>query len=128
MAVRTQTEVDKLFASALEGSTSCLGRLLTIYTNYLKLLVTAQLDGRLRARVSPSDIVQETFFEAHRDFPQSWSRWAPRVSGREHLRDGTTRPDRRCSDIANAAMFLASDAASFITGILLPVDGGTTAR
>lgn len=30
-------------------------------------------------------------------------------------------------DIANAAMFLASDEASFITGINLPVDGGLTA-
>jgi RNA polymerase sigma-70 factor (ECF subfamily) len=47
-----------------------LGRLLTLYTNYLKLLVTTQLDNRLRVRVSPSDIVQETFFEAHRDFEQ----------------------------------------------------------
>jgi NAD(P)-dependent dehydrogenase (short-subunit alcohol dehydrogenase family) len=31
-------------------------------------------------------------------------------------------------DIANAALFLASDEASFITGIVLPVDGGQTAR
>jgi hypothetical protein len=30
----------------------------------LKLLVVAQLDSRLRVRVSPSDIVQEAFFEA----------------------------------------------------------------
>ena len=55
MAVQAQTEVDRLFASAREGSNSCLGRLLTLYTNYLKLLVTAQLDSRLRVRVSPSD-------------------------------------------------------------------------
>jgi NAD(P)-dependent dehydrogenase (short-subunit alcohol dehydrogenase family) len=31
-------------------------------------------------------------------------------------------------DIANAALFLASDEAAFITGVLLPVDGGQTAR
>ena len=31
-------------------------------------------------------------------------------------------------DIANAVMYLASDAAGFVTGTLLPVDGGTTAR
>ena len=30
-------------------------------------------------------------------------------------------------DIANACVFLAEDAASLITGILLPVDGGRTA-
>ena len=34
----------------------------------------------------------------------------------------------RTDDIAAMAMFLASDAASFITGAIIPVDGGTTAR
>ncbi len=31
-------------------------------------------------------------------------------------------------DVAHAALFLASDEAQFITGIILPVDGGQTAR
>ena len=31
-------------------------------------------------------------------------------------------------DVANAALFLASDEASFITGVALPVDGGTLVR
>ena len=31
-------------------------------------------------------------------------------------------------DIANAALFLASDEAQFITGVLLPVDGGQSAK
>jgi RNA polymerase sigma-70 factor (ECF subfamily) len=65
-----KSEIDGLFAAARAGSTTGLGRLLSLYTNYLKLLVAAQLDQRLRARVSPSDVVQEAFFEAHRDFHQ----------------------------------------------------------
>jgi NAD(P)-dependent dehydrogenase (short-subunit alcohol dehydrogenase family) len=31
-------------------------------------------------------------------------------------------------DVAFAAVFLASDEANFITGVVLPVDGGQTAR
>jgi NAD(P)-dependent dehydrogenase (short-subunit alcohol dehydrogenase family) len=31
-------------------------------------------------------------------------------------------------DVANAALFLASDEAAFITGALLPVDGGQSAK
>jgi NAD(P)-dependent dehydrogenase (short-subunit alcohol dehydrogenase family) len=31
-------------------------------------------------------------------------------------------------DVAFAALFLASDEAKFITGVMLPVDGGQSAR
>lgn len=31
-------------------------------------------------------------------------------------------------DVANAALFLASDEAAFITGAIIPVDGGQSAR
>ena len=31
-------------------------------------------------------------------------------------------------DVAHAALFLHSDEAKFITGVVLPVDGGQTAR
>ena len=31
-------------------------------------------------------------------------------------------------DVAQAALFLASDEARFITGVILPVDGGQSAR
>jgi 3-oxoacyl-[acyl-carrier protein] reductase len=30
------------------------------------------------------------------------------------------------SDVANVAVFLASDAAAFLTGVEMPVDGGRT--
>lgn len=59
----------ELLDNARRGSEESLGRLMQLHASYLKLLVTAQLDERLRSRVSSSDVVQETFYEAHRDFP-----------------------------------------------------------
>jgi NAD(P)-dependent dehydrogenase (short-subunit alcohol dehydrogenase family) len=35
---------------------------------------------------------------------------------------------RTAWDVANAALFLASDEANFITGVTLPVDGGALVR
>lgn len=52
------------------ASAADLGSVLQLYWNYLHLLAEAQLDRRLRVRCSPSDLVQETFLEAHRDFPR----------------------------------------------------------
>lgn len=65
-----------LLAQALDGGKGCLGQLMQLYTNYLKLLARAQLDQRIQARVSPSDIVQESLLEAHRDFGQFRGRCA----------------------------------------------------
>lgn len=59
----------ELLDDARRGSETSLGRLMQLHANYLKLVVTSQLDDRLRTRVSSSDVVQETFYEAHRDFP-----------------------------------------------------------
>lgn len=60
----------ELLSSAREGDGECLGELLSLYRNYLSVLAGTQLERRLRPRVSPSDIVQETMLKAHRHFAQ----------------------------------------------------------
>src|SRR5215470_7096098 len=65
-----QPGVDRLLSFAREGDEHQLGRLLTLYRNYLTILATTQLDARLRRRVSPSDVVQEAMLGAYRDFPK----------------------------------------------------------
>jgi RNA polymerase sigma-70 factor (ECF subfamily) len=64
------SNAEVLLTQALAGAKACRGELLHRYSNYLKLLARAQLDERIRTRVSPSDVVQESLLEAHRDFSQ----------------------------------------------------------
>lgn len=59
-----------LIEDAREGAVESLGKLLQLYQNYLRVLATTQLDRRLRRRMNPSDLVQETMLAAHRDFNQ----------------------------------------------------------
>lgn len=53
---------------------------------------------------------------------------------RDRLREARSQlvPLRRCMgtawDVANAVLYLASDEAAFVTGVVLPVDGGQSAR
>jgi len=68
MTSSSSANAELLLSQALAGSREHFGRLLHVYRNYLKLLVMSQLERKLQARVSPSDVVQETFLEANRDF------------------------------------------------------------
>lgn len=61
---------EEVIAEIRRGSTDRLGQLLDTYRNYLHLLAKTQIDDKLRARVSPSDLVQETMLGACRDFQQ----------------------------------------------------------
>ena len=58
----------RLIAEAKEGGDAVLGSLLELYRNYLRLLARIEIGRRLQGKLDASDLVQETFLEAHRHF------------------------------------------------------------
>ena len=61
---------DELLGQARRGDADALGRLLDLYRRYLRLLARLQIDRRLQGKVDASDLVQETFLEAHQEFAE----------------------------------------------------------
>lgn len=59
----------KLLALAQSGDKEALGPLLDHFRPYLIVIAHRQLDERLKGRLDATDVVQTTFLEAHRDFP-----------------------------------------------------------
>jgi RNA polymerase sigma-70 factor (ECF subfamily) len=70
MSTVLHPEPEELMRLARRGVGPALGQLLERYRNYLKLLARLQIDQRLQGKADASDLVQETFLEAHRDFRQ----------------------------------------------------------
>jgi len=65
-----ETLLNALLEQARQGDREALGRLLETQRAALHRLAERQLHGPITARVDASDIIQQTFLEAHRDFPQ----------------------------------------------------------
>jgi RNA polymerase sigma-70 factor (ECF subfamily) len=70
MAGRGSTNPEALLAHARQGDRTSLGAIAELYSNYLKLLARVQIDRHLQRRLSPSDLVQETFVKAWANFGQ----------------------------------------------------------
>ena len=79
-------EVCQLLAEARQSGGKSLGGLLELYRHYLVLVARAGMSPNLRKVANPSDLVQETFLEACRDFGQfegtnetQWRAWLRRI-------------------------------------------------
>jgi RNA polymerase sigma-70 factor (ECF subfamily) len=57
-----------MIQEARAGMDAVLGPLLDLYRNYLRLLARLEIGRRLQGKLDASDLVQETFLEAHRHF------------------------------------------------------------
>jgi RNA polymerase sigma-70 factor (ECF subfamily) len=60
----------QVLQAARAGSPDALGRVLDPWRRYLLAIAARELDPDLRAKAAPSDVVQQTFLEAQRDFAQ----------------------------------------------------------
>ena len=63
-------DVVQKLAAARAGSPEALGQVLETFRGYLLLVAGRELDPELRAKGGASDLVQDTFLEAQRDFGQ----------------------------------------------------------
>src|SRR5436309_2194764 len=63
-----KADAEQLLREARAGDGDALGRLLALHQHYLTLLARVQIGQRLQGKVGVSDVVQETFLDAHRNF------------------------------------------------------------
>lgn len=59
---------EQMIQDVRAGADADLGSLLDLYRNYLRLLARLEIGRRLQGKLDASDLVQETFLEAHRHF------------------------------------------------------------
>jgi RNA polymerase sigma-70 factor (ECF subfamily) len=72
---------DVLMEQARAGDSAALGLLLELYRNYLRLMARSLIGSALRVRLDPSDLIQETYLKAHREFGQFLGDSEPELVG-----------------------------------------------
>lgn len=71
--------VEHSIAAARQGSFSALGQLLEHYRDYLLHIANGELENDLVVKAAPSDLVQESFLQAARDFPRFTGKSEPEL-------------------------------------------------
>lgn len=61
---------EPLIWRARSGDKAAFAQLVEMYHNYLLLFSRLQMDSRIQGKANPSDLVQETFLQAHQCFDQ----------------------------------------------------------
>jgi len=109
---REDDALGRAIEAARSGDAQVLGRLLDSCGDYLSLVARSELSADLAAKISASDLVQETFLGAHRDFARFRGRTEAELRAwlrgillhnlgrlRRHYRDTGKRQVRRESAI-----------------------------
>jgi RNA polymerase sigma-70 factor (ECF subfamily) len=86
MYVQTDEQFEQLINGARAGSSQALGRLLERFRYYLLRCSNAEIGPDLQSKGSASDLVQDTFMDAHRSFsvfsggsPEQFRAWLRRI-------------------------------------------------
>ena len=63
-----ERNVADLLLLAKKGERQAVGQLLEHFRSYLKLIASHEIGSKLGAKLDASDVVQDTFLDAHRYF------------------------------------------------------------
>ena len=102
--------IEHSIVAARNGLHSGLGQLLDHYRDYLLRIAHDEMTADLACRIAPSDLVQDTFLEAARDFPRFTGKtdaelrvWLRRVL-LNNLRAAARRWQRTCERVAGTEL------------------------
>ena len=70
MTASQASETDELLTRAAQGDERAVEQLLAKYRSRLRQMVAVRMDPRLKSRIDPSDVVQESLMAASRALPE----------------------------------------------------------